>query len=95
LLAIVAAAVALKMAVVVPADTVTEAGTESEALLLARVIAEPPAGAVCVRVSVHVLTALWPRLVGLQVRAEIWSPVDRVMVAVWELVLRVAVTVAL
>jgi hypothetical protein len=95
LLAIVAPAVALKVAVVVPADTVTEAGTVREMLLLASVIAEPPVGAVCVSVTVHVLAELCPRLVGLQATPEIWSPVNRLMVAVWELVLRVAVTVAL
>ena len=44
MLAMVAAAVALKVAVVAPAATVTEAGTVSEALLLASVTLEPPAG---------------------------------------------------
>ena len=46
MLAIEAAVVALKVAVVDPAATVTDAGTESEVLLLARVTAEPPVGAV-------------------------------------------------
>ena len=58
MLAMVAAAVALKVAVVAPADTVTEAGTVSRALLLASVTLEPPAGAVWVRVTVQVLTAI-------------------------------------
>ena len=60
-----AAAVALKVAVVAPAATVTEAGTVSEALLLASVTLEPPVGAVWVRVTVQVLTALCPRAGGI------------------------------
>ena len=46
MLAIEAAAVALKVAVLAPAATVTDAGVVSEALLLARVTLDPPAGAV-------------------------------------------------
>jgi hypothetical protein len=84
-----------KAAVVAPEATVTDAGKVSEALPLASVTLDPPAGAVWVSVTVHVLTALWPILVGLQTTPEIWSPVNRLMVAVWELALRVAVTVAL
>ena len=95
MLAIEAAAVALKVAVVAPADTVTDAGTMSEALLLARITLDPPVGAVWVRVTVQVLTALCPRLVGLQAKVETRPGASRLMVAVWELVPRVAVTVAL
>jgi hypothetical protein len=40
-----AAAVALNVAVVAPAATITVPGTVSEALLLASVTFEPPAGA--------------------------------------------------
>jgi hypothetical protein len=58
-----AAAVALKLAVVAPATTVTNAGTVSKALLLASVTADPPAGAVWVSVTVHALTAPCPRFV--------------------------------
>jgi hypothetical protein len=96
LLAIVAAAVVLKVAVVAPEVTVTDAGTVSEALLLARVTFEPPAGAAWASVTVHALTALCPRLVGLQVRLEMRTGpgASRLMVAVFELPLRVAVTVA-
>jgi hypothetical protein len=90
-----AAAVALKVAVVTPAATVTDAGTVSSALLLASVTLEPPVGAVWVRVTVHVLTALCPRLVGLQATLETSTGASRLMVAVWELLPRVAVTVAL
>jgi len=53
-----AAAVTLNVAVVAPAATVTDAGTVSEALLLASVTLDPPVGAVWVSVTMHVLTAL-------------------------------------
>ena len=95
MLAIDAAAVALKVAVVDPAATVTDAGTVSEALLLASVTLDPPAGAVWVNVTVHVLTALCPRLVGLHAKPETSTGASRLIVAVCELLLRVAVTVAL
>jgi hypothetical protein len=90
-----AAAVALKVAVVAPAATVTDAGTVSSALLLASVTLEPPVGAVWVRVTVQVLMALCPRLVGLQATLETSAGASRLMVAVCELLARVAVTVAL
>ena len=94
MLAIVAAALALNVAVVVPAATVTDAGTVSEALLLASVTPDPPVGALWVRVTVHVLTALCPRLVGLQATPETSTGASRLIVAVCELLPRVAVTVA-
>jgi hypothetical protein len=91
-----AAAVALKVAVMAPAATVIDAGTVSEVLLLARATLEPPVGAAWVRVTVQVLTALCPRLVGLQVRVETCTAAaSRLTVAVWELLPSVAVTVAL
>jgi hypothetical protein len=95
LLAIEAAAVALKIAVVAPAVTVTDAGTMSEALLLTSATLDPPRGAIWVSVTVQVLTALWPRLVGLQARVETRTGASRLMVAVCELLPRDAVTVAL
>jgi hypothetical protein len=95
LLAILAPAVALNVAVVTPAATVTDAGTVSSALLLPSVTLEPPAGAVCVKVTVQVLTALCPRLVGLQASVDTNTGATRLMVAVCELVPSVAVTVAL
>jgi hypothetical protein len=52
-----AAAVALKVAVVAPVATVTDTGTLSKALLLPSVTLDPPAGAVWVRVTVQVLAA--------------------------------------
>ena len=90
-----AAAVALKVAVVAPADTVTEAGTLSEALLLASVTLDPPAGAVWVSVAVQMPTALCPRLVGPQATLETSTGASRLMVAVCELLPREAVRVAL
>src|SRR5580704_13307399 len=96
-----AAAVALKFAVEAPAATVTVAGTVSEVLLLASLTAEPPLvlgpplGAVWESVIVQVLTALWPRLTGLQATPETRTGATRPMVAVCELEPRVAVTVAL
>ena len=95
MLVIEATAVTPNVVVVAPAATVTEAGTVSEALLLASVTLDPPVGAVWASVSVHVLAALCPRLVGLQAKVETSTGANRLMVAVWELVPRVAVTVAL
>jgi len=66
LVAMLAAAVALNVAVVAPAVTVTEAGTVSEALLLASVTLDPPAGAAWVSVTVHVLVAPALNAVGEQ-----------------------------
>jgi hypothetical protein len=90
-----AVAVALKVAVVAPVATVTDAGTVSKALLLASVTPDPPAGAVCVSVTVHVLTALCPRLAGVHATPETSSGASRLIAAVCELLPRVAITVAL
>jgi hypothetical protein len=90
-----AAAVALKVAVVAPVETVTEAGTVSNTLLLDSVTIDPPAGAVCVSVTVQVLTALWPKLLGLQVTPEARTGASKLIVALFVLALNVAVTVAL
>ena len=89
LLSIEAAAVAVNVPVV------TDAGTVSSALLLARVTEAPPAGASCVSVTVQVLVPLCPRLDGLQARPDTSTGPCRLIVAVWELVPSVAVTVAL
>jgi hypothetical protein len=70
LLAIEVAAVALKVAIVASAATATDAGTVSKVLLLASVTLEPPVGAAWVSVTVQVLTALCPRLAGLQATLE-------------------------
>ena len=90
-----AAAVALNVAVMAPAATVTDAGRVSEALLLPSVTLDPPVGAACVSVTVQMPTALCPRLVGLQVMPETTTDASRLIVAVCELLPKVAVTVAL
>jgi hypothetical protein len=76
-----AAAVALKVAVVAPDATVTDAGTVSEVLLLERVTSDPPAGAVCVSVTVQVLTALCPKLAGLHATPDTSTEAVRLIVA--------------
>jgi hypothetical protein len=65
-----AAVVALKVAEVAAAATVTDAGAVRVALVLVRVTAAPPVGAAWVRVTVQVLEAFGPRLVGLQASDE-------------------------
>jgi hypothetical protein len=90
----VATTVALTVAVVDPAATVTEAGTVSKVLLLASVTAEPPVGAAWVSVTVQVLTALCPRLVGVQPNVETTTGAMRLIEAVCELLPSEAVTVA-
>ena len=95
MLAILAAAVALNVAVVAPAVTDTDAGTVSAVLLLASATLDPPAGAVCVSVTVQVLSALCPKLAGLHARPDTSTAAVRLIVAVCELLPRVAVIVAL
>ena len=86
-------AVAVKVAVVAAAATVTEAGTVRAALLLDKVTAVA-ADAVLLRVTVQVLEAPEPRLVGLQATEESTVGATRLRVAVWETPLKVAVTMA-
>ncbi|MBI1791167.1 MAG: hypothetical protein HYR60_26865 [Acidobacteria bacterium] len=57
-------AVAVKLAVVEPEATVTEAGTASAALLLDRLTANPPPPAVLVRVTVQLAAAAEATLAG-------------------------------
>jgi hypothetical protein len=73
--------VALKLAVVAAAATVTDAGTVKAGLLLDRVTAAPPAGAAAVRVTVHVLVAFDPRLEGAQVSDDTSTGATRLIVA--------------
>jgi len=80
LLAIEAAAVALTVAVVAPDATVTDAGTVSEALLLASFTLEPPVGAVAFKVTVQLEAALALRLAGLHVRDEMVGTVTIALV---------------
>ena len=65
-----AAVVALKVAAVVPAATVNEAGTVSAERLSETAMLAPPVGAALVRVTVQVLEALGPRLLGVQANDE-------------------------
>ncbi len=88
-----AAAMALNVAVVAPATTVTEAGTVSDVLSLARVTAESP-GATWVSVTVQVLVAPCPILAGLHATPETGGGATKPKVAVCELPPRFAVTVA-
>ena len=83
----IATVVALKAAEVAAAATVTDAGTVSVALVLVRVTAAPPVGAAWVRVTVQVLEAFGPRLVGLQASEETRLVAARLMVAVAEVLL--------
>ena len=81
MLAIVAAAVALKVAAIAPAATVTDGGTVSEGLLLATARLRPPAGAAWVRLTVQVLEALGPTLDGLQTSDETSAGATRLTIA--------------
>ena len=87
-----AAAVALKMAVEDPAATVTEGGTVSRGLLLARITVPPE---VCDKVTAQTLTALWITLEGVQAKLETSVGATRLRGAVCVLAPKVAVTVAL
>jgi hypothetical protein len=87
--------VALNVVAVAPAATVTDAGTVSVALLLVSVTAAAPVGAACVNVTVHVLEAFCPRLVGLHASEDTRTGTTRLTVALAELPLYVAVTVEL
>ena len=87
--------VALNVAVVAAAATVTDGGTVSRALLLLSVTLAPPVGAACVNVTVHVLEAFCPRLVGLHVNEDTTTGATKLTVAFAELPLYVAVIVAL
>ena len=79
--------VALKVAQVAAAATVTDAGTVSVALVLVRVTVAPPAGAGWVRLTVQALEALGPRLVGLQTSVETSTGATRLMAALAEVLL--------
>jgi hypothetical protein len=87
-------AVAVKVAVVAAAVTVTEAGTVNELLLSAIVTVVPPVGAAFDSVTVQVLVPLEFTLVGVQVSEDRVTAVTRLMEAVWETLPSVAVTVA-
>ena len=60
----------MNVAEVAAAATVTDAGTVSIALLFDTLTIAPPVGAALLRLTVQVLEALGPRLLGLQASAE-------------------------
>ena len=85
----------MKLAVVAPAATMTDAGTVSVVLVLVSVTNAPPAGAALLNVTAQVLEAFCPRLVGLHASEDTTTGATRLTVAFAELPLYVAVTVAL
>lgn len=87
-------AVAVNVAVVALAATVTEAGVVRAVLLSEIVTTEPPDGAAADNVTVQVVVAPEPRLVGLQVSEERLTEAFRLRVATLETPPRVAVMVA-
>jgi hypothetical protein len=87
--------VALKLALVAAAATVTEAGTVSAELPEERATADPPLGAPLERVTVQVLLAFEARLGGLQAsEVTVIGGAVRLIEAVAELPLRTAVITA-
>ena len=82
-----AVVVALKVAEVAAAATVTDAGTVSVALLLDRLTLAPPVGAAWGSVTVQVLEAFGPRLVGLHDKEDTSTDATRLTLAVAELLL--------
>ena len=79
------AVVALKVAVVAAAATVTDAGTVRVELVLVRVTLAPPVGAACDMVTVQELEEFGPRLVGLQASEETSTDATRLMLVLAEL----------
>ena len=87
--------VALKVAVVPAAATVTDAGTVTVVLVFVSATNAPPAGATLVSVTVQVLEAFGPRFAGLHASVDTSTGATRLIVAFAELLLYVAVTVAI
>jgi hypothetical protein len=77
------AEVTLKFAAVAPAATLTEAGAVSTVLLSERATLAPPV-AILVRVTVQVLEALGPRLLGVQAREDTATGATRLTLALAE-----------
>jgi hypothetical protein len=77
--------VALKVAVLAPAATLTEVGVVSTVLLSERATLAPPVGAALVKVTVQLLEALGPRLLGAQPRDDTSTGATRLTVALAEL----------
>jgi hypothetical protein len=78
---------AVTVAVVEFAATVTVAGTVNSGSLLERFTVMPPAGAALLKVTVQALEALEPTVVGLHTKEETVTATVRFTVAVAELVL--------
>jgi hypothetical protein len=87
--------VAVKLALVALAGTVTEPGTIKLLLLLCIATADPFLPAAEFSVTVQDVEEFCPRLVGLQTTPETRTFATRLILAVCELLPRVAVTVAL
>ena len=81
------AVVALNVAEVADAATVTEAGTVSTALELESPTLAPPVGAGWVNVTVQVLDEFCPKLVGLQANEETNTGATRLILAEAEVLL--------
>ncbi len=90
-----AVVVTLNVPLVTPAATVIDAGTVNTAFVFVNVTNAPPVGAAFVNVTVHVLDPFAPRLVGLHESEETSTAADRFTVVFAELLLYVAVIVAL
>jgi len=88
-------AVAVKVAVVAPGVTVTDAGTLKAALLLATATTLPPAGAAWLNVIVQVVEELAFTLAGLQDRPVTTMGATKVKLAVCVVPFKLALTVAL
>jgi len=78
---------AVKVAVVAPAATVTDPGTVSAAPVSDKVTTAPPAGAAFVKVTLQVLAAFGPRLVGLHASDDTSTGATRLTAAFAELLL--------
>jgi hypothetical protein len=79
------AVVALKLAEVAAAATVTDAGTARAELVLARATMAPPLGAGWVKVKVQALEEFGPRLLGVQATEETDTGTTRLTAVVAEL----------
>jgi hypothetical protein len=89
-----APAVALNVAVVVPAATVTDAATGSTGLLLDRATEAPPVGAAVESVTVQLVAEPEFRLLGLQLSDETRAAATRFTVALFDWLFSAAVSVA-
>src|SRR5579872_6395010 len=87
--------VTLNVVNVAPGPTVAAPGTVSVVLVFVSVTFAPPAGAGCVRVTVQMLGPFCPTLAGLQARVDTSTGASRLTLVFAELLLYVAVIVAL